>query len=242
MKIVLTESQFNALQEIEGAAQILEESLNVSKKIEDLKKTVKRLLYAGIAVSAIITAINKQDISQTDKDVLIQTAMETSVDSGVENREFENIFNKKVDACREYMKYALTNQGYTLESTGLNPETLVRASMENGFDLPFMMAAAHQESCFGATPRAKRTNSVFSEGSYDNGRNAVIYNDPNESVYGYIKLLKRSYLVDGKTLLDLLEPGKFVNGVGNRYASDKRYEQKIKMLRNRIISMYPELL
>lgn len=241
MKIVLTESQFNALQEMEGAVQILEESLNVSKKIEDLKRTVKKMLYAGIAVSAIIAAINKQDINQNDKDVLIQTAMENSVESGVENREVENIFNKKVDACREYMKYALANQGYTLESTGLNPETLVKASMENGFDLPFMMAAAHQESCFGATPRAKRTNSVFSEGSYDNGKNAVIYNDPNESVYGYIKLLKRSYLVNGKTLLDLLEPGKFVNGVGNRYASDKRYEQKIKMLRNKIISMHPEL-
>ena len=108
------------------------------------------------------------------------------------------------------MEYALKNQHYTLDSTGLKPETLVRASIEKGFDLPFLMAVAHQESCFGATPRAQKTNSVFSEGAWDNGENTVTYSDPNESVYGYIDLMNRSYIVNGKTLFDLLAPGAFV--------------------------------
>ena len=139
------------------------------------------------------------------------------------------------------MEYALANQHYTLESTDLKPETLVKASIERNFDLPFLMAVAHQESCFGATPRAQRTNSVFSEGSWDNGKNTVTYSDPNESVYGYIDLMNRSYIVNGKTLFDLLLPGAFVNGIGKRYASDENYENKIKSLRNRIIKKYPEL-
>ena len=113
--------------------------------------------------------------------------------------------------------------------------------MEENFDLPFLMAVAHQESCFGATPRAQRTNSVFSEGSWDNGQNKVTYSDPNESVYGYIDLMNRSYIVNGKSLFDLLAPGEFVNGIGKRYASDVNYERKIKSLRNRILQKYPEL-
>ena len=41
--------------------------------------------------------------------------------------------------------------------------------------------------------------------------------------------------------MDLLKPGNFVNGVGNRYASDKKYESKVKSIRNRIIKMHPIL-
>ena len=49
------------------------------------------------------------------------------------------------------------------------------------------------------------------------------------------------YLIDGKTIYDLMTPGKFVNELGKRYAQDPNYENKIKSIRNRIIKMYPEL-
>jgi hypothetical protein len=242
-KVVLTESQFKAVRQIESASQVLEESLRTSRKIDNLKTTVKKLLYAGVAATAIIAAINKQDILQSDKDVLIQTVLNGGK-SAEEIRlaaERDSIYNAKVKAVDEYMKYALDNQGFSKQSTRLDAETLVKACDSNGFDLPFVMAAAHLESCFGATRRAQLTNSVFSEGCWDNGKNKVRYSDPNESVYGYINLLKRSYLVNGKTIKDLMVPGKFVNGLGKRYASDKNYERKLKNVRNRIISMYPEL-
>lgn len=235
VKVILTESQFNRIRQVESASNILEESLRKSRKIEDLKKTIKRLLFAGVAATAIIAAINRQNVSQTDKDELTQI---------VSNEEAEKNANYdlKIKAVEDYMTYALGNQGYSLESTKLKPETFVKACETNGFDLPFVMAAAHLESCFGATRRAKLTNSVFSEGSYDNGKNVVKYSDPNESVYGYIDLLQRAYLVRGKTLSDLMIPGKFVNGIGKRYASDKDYEKKLKNVRDRIIRMYPDLL
>lgn len=54
-KVVLTESQFKAVRQIESASQVLEESLRVSRKIDNLKTTVKKLLYAGVAATAIST-------------------------------------------------------------------------------------------------------------------------------------------------------------------------------------------
>lgn len=237
MKVILTENQIHSILESESVAQLLQESFMETKNIENLKKIIKRLIIMGVAATSIVMAINKSNIPNTDKEILISTVMtekekEPAVDS---------TFLAKVEACKAYMEYALNNQGYTLESTNLKPETLVKASMEKSFDLPFLMAAAHQESCFGATPRAQRTNSVFSEGSWDNGQNKVTYSDPNESVYGYIDLLNKSYIVNGKSLFDLLKPGGFVNGIGKRYAKDKTYEAKIKNVRNRIIKKFPQL-
>ena len=202
-----------------------------------MKRIIRKLLATGVALTTIVAALNKQNLPQSERDMLINAAMAEQDATEL----VDTTFQTKVEACRKYMETALKNQNYSWESTDLKPETLVKASMEENFDLPFLMAVAHQESCFGATPRAQRTNSVFSEGSWDNGQNKVTYSDPNESVYGYIDLMNRSYIVNGKSLFDLLVPGEFVNGIGKRYASDVNYERKIKGLRNRILQKYPEL-
>ena len=237
MKVILTEKQIDSLLQAEGVARLLQESLGESKNLENLKKIVLRLIAAGIAATTIIAAINKVNAPSWEKEKLRQMVLARQNNA----EKIDTVFEKKVNACREYMEYALKNQNFTLNSTGLKPETLVKASMEYDFDLPFLMAVAHQESCFGATPRARRTNSVFSVGAWDDGSDKVKYSDPNDSVYGYIDLLNNSYLVNGKTLFDLLKPGSFVNGIGKRYASDKAYEQKINSLRKRILKKYPEL-
>ena len=222
MKVILTEKQIDSLLQAEGVARLLQESLGESKNLENLKKIVLRLIAAGIAATTIIAAINKVNAPSWEKEKLRQMVLARQDNA----EKVDTVFEKKVNACREYMEYALKNQNFTLNSTGLKPETLVKASMEYDFDLPFLMAVAHQESCFGATPRARRTNSVFSVGAWDDGSDKVKYSDPNDSVYGYI---------------DLLKPGSFVNGIGKRYASDKAYEQKINSLRKRILKKYPEL-
>ena len=237
MRVILTENQIISLLQAEGVARLLQESLGESKNLENLKKIVLRLIAAGIAATTIIAAINKVNAPSWEKEKLRQMVLARQDNA----EKIDTVFEKKVNACREYMEYALKNQNFTLNSTGLKPETLVKASMEYDFDLPFLMAVAHQESCFGPTPRARRTNSVFSDGAWDNGSDKVKYSDPNESVYGYIDLLNNSYLVNGKTLFDLLKPGSFVNGIGKRYASDKAYEQKISSIRKRILQKYPEL-
>jgi hypothetical protein len=239
MKIILTEKQIKSILINENFEKTLNESFFDNINIDDLKIKIKKLLLAGIAISTIIGVINKANISDKEKEELINTTI--ALEDTKENEIFDEEYQRKVDACREYMEYALRNQNYTLESTGLKPETLVDASIRKNFDLAFLMAVAHQESCFGATARARRTNSVFSVGLWDDGRNMVIYSDPNESVDDYIDLINNSYLVNGKQLLDLLVPNSFVNKDGNRYASDTAYEGKIKYLRNKILKKYPFL-
>ena len=242
-KIVLSESQMKAVLLEERLALILQESLNESKTFEDLKKKVMKALALGVSVVTLISAISHLNIDDAKKQELMNMIDTTEMPSDTTNKaDFtDSTFTKKVKDVEAYMKFALKNQGFTLDSTGLKPETLVRASMETGFDLPFLMAAAHQESCFGATPRARRTNSIFSVGAFDDGRDMASYDDPNDSVMGYINLLNNHYLVNGKTIDDLMTPGNFTNEIGNRYASCPDYEKKIKSLRNLIIRKFPDL-
>ena len=241
--VILTENQLMLLLQEQAVARLLQESTANPERIKVLKNTVLKFLAGGMAATAVLLAIESSKLPANDKQELSQVVAQhdDSIRQSNIQRAMDSVYAEKVRECRKYMEWALNNQGYTLESTNLKPETLVDASITHSFDLPFLMAVAHQESCFGATPRARRTNSVFSEGLYDNGHNAVRYNDPNESVYGYINLMENDYLIDGKTLSDLLVPGGFINHNGHRYASDRNYENKIKHLRNRIAREYPNL-
>lgn len=236
MKIIITEQQLKSLISEEYRANLLFEELNESFSLNDIKSKIKKALIAGVALTTVILAINKLHVDRVEKQHLIELAKIEA-----EQHKQDSIYDVKVQACKQYMEWALGNKNLTLNDTKLKPETLVKCAMEMDMDLPFLIAAAHQESCFGVTNRAKRTNSVFSVGSYDNGKDYATYSDPNESVAPYIRLLKRDYMSNGKTIHDLLVPGQFVNHRGDRYASDKNYEKNIKYLRNLIISKFPEL-
>jgi hypothetical protein len=237
MKVIINESQLKEVILLEYQERMLFESFLSSKNLEDLKMKIKKALVGGVAVISVLAAIHDLNIRKSEKEYL-----ENIVKMEVEQlHKADSVFNEKVEACKKYMEWALSNQGYSFKSTDLRPETLVKAAEESGFDLPFLIAVAHQESCFGATPRAKKTNSVFSVGSYDDGSNVVNYSDPNESVIDYINLIKRDYMINGKTINDLMIPNNFVNKNGDRYAQDKKYENKIKYLRDLIIKNFPEL-
>ena len=148
--------------------------------------------------------------------------------------------SEKVEAVKEYMATAAKNRGYRPENIKITPERMVNACVQKGFDLPLLMAQAHLESCFGLTPRARKTNSVFSVGSYDNGKNARTYPTQDDSIIPYIELMQNNFL-RGRSVADLLRPGAFVNGANKRYATDLNYESKVRNIRNRIIKAYPIL-
>lgn len=113
----------------------------------------------------------------------------------------------------------------------LNGLTVVNECEKHGIDLAFVLAQGKVESHFATKGIASKTHSVFNVYSYD-GKSAeeIIrrgrgYSHPDESVAPYIRLLKKNYLNDGKTEMDLLD--KFTNKDGNRYATDKNYESKM---------------
>ena len=122
-----------------------------------------------------------------------------------------------------------------------NPDNLVIASYQYGYDLPLLLAQLQIESHFGTTERAQRTNSMFSVGAYDNGKDVVKYADQDSSIIPFIKIIKRDYLMNGeKDVGQLLQ--NFVNYNGHRYASNPKYESDLAKIRKSIISKYPGLL
>lgn len=230
--IIITESQLRLISESLNVEMILEEASEDGDRTNILR-TVKRLLYAGFATSVILTAVMNLNVSDSIKKEAEEIIMSNQPDS---------TFIQRVNAVKKYMKAAAENQGYNPEDIKLSPEAMVLAAEENNFDLPFLLAQAHLESCFGLAPRARKTNSVFSVGCYDNGKNVCKYSTQDDSIVPYINLIKNDYLVDGKTIENLLQKGKFVNAINKRYASDPYYEGKVKSIRNRIVSKFPELI
>ena len=250
MKIILTETQFNVIRFNEEIT-LLNEAISTKKhRINNIIKQIKRMILLGMTAAVIVPIIYNSVLSQEEKEIAINalnnmtnndnyTDNEIALDNSAD--ENKNLFDEKVLAVKDYMETALRNQNYSLEDTQLDARALVTASERYNFDLALLMAAAHCESCFGATPRAQRTNSVYSVGCYDNGKNRVTYDNPNDSILGYINLLNSDYLVNGKTINDLLRKGCFVNKNGHRYASDPNYEAKILKVMNRIKAKYPIL-
>lgn len=133
----------------------------------------------------------------------------------------------KLQLSNEVDKYIAQVSG---NSSALNGLVVVDRCIENDIDICFVLAQGEQESHFGTQGLARKTNSVFNVYAFDghdynkinsNGK----YNHPNDCVEPYIALLKRDYLVDGKTEYDMLH--KYVNKNGARYASAETYEQSL---------------
>ena len=95
-------------------------------------------------------------------------------------------------------------------------------------EVKFALAQGEVESHFGTKGLAIKTNSVWNVGAYDGYSYSKImnykYSHPNESIEPYLKLLYEKYLTS-ETEAGLLK--RFVDHNGNRFASDKNYEEKL---------------
>ena len=246
MKVILTESQLQLIKE-DALIEVMCESLMEDASIGKMVKKLKAAIVAGtISLPLALVTINRLPVSDFQKEHL-RSQIERihsgeNVDNAIslEKAQADSIFNKKVEAVKEYMAYAAKNVNLNPENIKISPEEMVIACDTMNFDLPLLMAQAHMESCFGLTKRARETNSVFSIGLYDNGKNAATYPTQNASIRPYIKIVQNDYLRD-RSIEDMLSPGNFTNKNNHRYASAKNYESNINSIRNRIINMFPIL-
>lgn len=125
-------------------------------------------------------------------------------------------------------------------SSKLDGEIVVDKCCEYNVDITFVLAQGQIESHFGTAGTARKTNSVFNVGAYDGysatkqRANGFGFSLPNESVEPYLILLTSNYLVNGKTVNDLMYV--YVNHLGMRYASDTRYEYMLRSVYNKINS------
>ena len=232
MKLHITEEQLRFIEDLFLLESLTEpEIITESFNLKGLINKYKAALAAGVTATVILFAIDRLGINDKQKDFIKQEVGVEQVDS---------LRDQKINAVEKYIAQALKNQNFSLDGLQLSPEKIVDLCYEHNYDIPLLLAQGHQESCFGMTNRARRTNSVWSVGSYDNGKNVCTYANQNQSILPYINLMKKNYLSD-KTIDELLTPGGFVDTMGRRYASDKNYENKIRNLRNKIIKLYPEL-
>ena len=125
-------------------------------------------------------------------------------------------------------------------SSKLDGEIVVDMCCEYNVDIAFVLAQGQIESHFGTTGTARKTNSVFNVGAYDGysaskqHAHGFGFSHPNESVEPFLILLTTNYLVNGKTINDLMMS--YINYLGMRYASDARYEYMLRSVYNKINS------
>ena len=194
-----------------------------------LKKTLKYLGLAiaiiGITVTTAIITHNKiyADCGLTDYNYMI----------------YRDRTELALDGCRDAI---VTEIDHYIDSvaadSGLNGIKLFELCDKYDVDVRFAMAQAEAESHFGTTGMAAKTNVVWNVKAYD-GRSAEDMKrkgddapHPDMSIEPYLKLLTTSYLVDGKTELDMFD--KFVDVNGKRYASNPNYENLVESIYNRI--------
>lgn len=157
---------------------------------------------------------------------------------------FFEIFEEKNQLIYDSIKLSLVNEvdGYissVANTSSLDGLVVVNKCLEYDIDICFVLAQGEQESHFGTAGLARKTNSVFNVFAFDGHdyneiNNKGKYAHPNDCVEPYLKLLRRDYLVDGKTEYDLLN--KYVNKNGARYASAENYEKILFDKMNKIKS------
>lgn len=144
---------------------------------------------------------------------------------------YQGVKSDLVDVTQHYIDSVAPN-------SGLRALILVENCEKYGIPVTFALAQGEVESHFGTKGLACRTNSIWNVGAYDGHSISDIqhkFNNPNDSVIPYLDLLVNNYLPN-KTVEDLLE--NFIDINGNRYATDKYYESKLKSTLEYIRSHY----
>ena len=142
-------------------------------------------------------------------------------------KEYElKYWETKVQLVDEVQNYINT----VAPTSDLRACALIDACEKYNIEVKFVLAQGELESHFGTKGLASKTNSVWNVGAYDGQLSSKImgtykYSHPNESIEPYLKLLYEKYLTHE------VEEGllrNFVDHNGNRFASDKNYEERLR--------------
>lgn len=193
-----------------------------------LKKLFRGLigLLLIIVLGSIVTALT--DFSSIANETMIAKTPEMEKSAYIlKVREYSD--ERLISEVGVYMKSIAPN-------TKIDPKKLVDLCNKYKIDLTFAIAQGILESHLGTKGLASQTNSVWNVGSHDNGRIYCRYNDPNESIEPYLKLLREKYLIRltlaGDTIQrdikNLVYDKGFVNYAGYRFATSPSYESNLR--------------
>lgn len=191
--------------------------------VNSIINSICLLIIAVFAILAFTWAMPKQE-KQTRYDTATEYIRELQTS-------YQGVKSDLVDLTQHYIDSIAPN-------SGLRALVLVENCEKYGIPITFALAQGEIESHFGTKGLAYRTNSIWNVGAYDGHSLVDIshkYPNPNDSVIPYLELLTNNYL-QGKTVEDLLE--NFIDINGNRYATDKYYESKLKTIYKHIQTNY----
>lgn len=191
--------------------------------INSIINSVCLFLVSVFAILAFIWSMPKQE-----KHVGYNTATEYIKELHVS---YNGVKADLVDETQHYIDSVAPN-------SGLRALVLIENCEKYRIPVSFALAQGEIESHFGTKGLAYRTNSVWNVGAFDGHNITDIthkYPNPNDSVEPYLQLLINNYL-PSKTIEDLLES--FIDINGNRYATDKYYEIKLRRVYDYINTNY----
>ena len=256
MKLVITESQFNRLVACEGLYESFATGnlLNEGRLRDDIKTSIRNALVAGATCASILAALHASgNLTPYEKEAAGKYATaaanelnkndKSTNEYAIYEKGLHDLKVKEMERCMQEKYLRLKgHKDYNAKDIVLSAEQLVTDCEETNYDIVLAAAQAWNESAWGTTPRARRSNSVFSVGAYDNGEDVVSYSHQNASVRPYINLMQNDYSMNGDTLTDIMSGKRqLVNQQGKRYASDVNYEKKLRATYNAIKKTYPIL-
>ena len=126
-------------------------------------------------------------------------------------------------------------------SSIMNGITFVNKCDEYNMNLFFVMAQAQVESAFATKGLGQKMNSAFNVKAYDGKGSKYMdkYDHPDDSIEPYIILVKKNYMGDSKTEMDLMN--NYVNFEGKRYATNPDYEAMILSTYKKLIDRYDKV-
>lgn len=179
------------------------------------KKFTKILLFAFLFLCLIL--INGKAFSNSNSNTTLNNINYYVVNEEVKQEEtineLDSVKQQLIDNVRNYI---ITRHKNCPDEI---PEHIVRVGLNYNIDICFIMAQTQIETCFGKGGIGKTKKSLF-------GVMKRSYKTYGDAIEDYAKILKKSYLVNGKTEHDLMK--RYVSSSGYKYAGNPRYEVELK--------------
>lgn len=139
-----------------------------------------------------------------------------------------------VDAIDSYIKEIAP-------SSVMNGIAFVNKCTEHNMDLFFVVAQAQVESSFATKGLGQKMNSAFNVKAYDGKGSKYMdkHHHPDESIEPYMVLVKKYYMGDSKTEMDLMN--NYVDLSNKRYASNPEYESMMLSTYKKLTDRYGRL-
>lgn len=139
-----------------------------------------------------------------------------------------------VDAIDSYIKEIAP-------SSVMNGIAFVNKCDEHNMDLFFVVAQAQVESTFATKGLGQKMNSAFNVKAYDGKGSKYMdkHHHPDESIEPYMVLVKKYYMGDSKTEMDLMN--NYVDLNNKRYASNPDYESMMLSTYKKLTDRYGKL-